>query len=78
LLYWYKSTNTDAPAVFYALCVAATALANLVAAEVYLLYWYKSTNTDAPAVFYALCVAATALANLVAAEVCFVGTYIYI
>jgi hypothetical protein len=34
LLYWYKSTNTDAE-------WASTRY------SVYLLYWYKSTNTDA-------------------------------
>ena len=34
LLYWYKSTNTDASGL------------NL-RCPVYLLYWYKSTNTDA-------------------------------
>ncbi len=35
LLYWYKSTNTDAAAALRC--------------AVYLLYWYKSANTDAAA-----------------------------
>jgi hypothetical protein len=41
LLYWYKSTNTDA-------ADAATSSAALYPGySVYSLYWYKSTNADA-------------------------------
>jgi hypothetical protein len=39
LLYWYKSTHTDAEAP--QLCRTGI--------TVYLLYWYKSTHTDAEA-----------------------------
>jgi hypothetical protein len=40
LLYWYKSTNTDA-------ATAEIRGALELILSVYLLYWYKSTNTDA-------------------------------
>jgi hypothetical protein len=40
LLYWYKSTNTNA---------GVTVRGSRDANSVYLLYWYKSTNTDAGA-----------------------------
>jgi hypothetical protein len=45
LLYWYKSTNTDAEEAL----LAKARLEQLQTAEdpaVYLLYWYKSTTTD--------------------------------
>jgi hypothetical protein len=52
LLYWYKSTNTDAECID---TVSASAYGGsgrveglgLAVMPVYLLYWYKSTNTDA-------------------------------
>jgi hypothetical protein len=46
LLYWYKSTNTDA--------AQARADGSLYRCSVYLLYWYKSTNTDAAQAVYLL------------------------
>jgi hypothetical protein len=42
LLYWYKSTNTDASD---ALCLEG--LAASMRYSVYLLYWYKGANTAA-------------------------------
>ena len=42
LLYWYRSTNTDA-AGFQRRTSSSISPA---AASVYLLYWYRSTNTD--------------------------------
>jgi hypothetical protein len=41
LLYWYKSTNTDA------FIADQPQLQAVAAASLYLLYWYTSTNTDA-------------------------------
>jgi hypothetical protein len=43
LLYWYKSTNTDA-ARRSSVSVLASGTS---CTAVFLLYWYKSTNTDA-------------------------------
>jgi hypothetical protein len=42
LLYWYKSTNTDA-----ALYMTDYARGTFLRYSGCLLYWYKSTNTDA-------------------------------
>jgi hypothetical protein len=47
LLYWYKSTNTDAKLRTAPLCDAAQRVSCRLRYSVYLLYWYKSTNTDA-------------------------------
>ena len=54
MLYWYKSTNTDAEGSHVGIARAASVLSRDVSASlgtqfrysVYLLFWYKSTNTD--------------------------------
>ena len=51
LLYWYKSTNTDAkdsfkPLPFSTLARSLPTLLRLSVHSVYWLYWYKCTNTD--------------------------------
>jgi hypothetical protein len=47
LLYWYKSTHTDAEELLQATTSLRASCRQCLLYSVYLLYWYKRTHTDA-------------------------------